>query len=361
MMSVKLWRVLLASTIINGFFSAASPGDNLDEFIDCCDACEYQRKCPNSWVDWVNPEENVFAKEKFSETPIILSKFLFWDCIADCDYQCQQIITQIRIINDEEIYQFHGKWPFLRLFTMQELFSTIFSIGNFFPHYYSYLKITAKINKIKLLGVDVQRTKILQNYLYVAIAGMCAWTASSIFHWRDLIITEKFDYFFAGMTVLMGFHAIFARLTHLDRYPKLGKYFSGSVAFIFFLHVLRLYIDWSYTYNMRFNIFFGIMQYLLLLTLALQNYLYLKTERHNISRSIYLTQSQLIFKLCIVPVLMVVGTSMAMSLELFDFFIFDYQIDAHAIWHLCTIWPSWVLYSFFTDDYDLVLNKQIKN
>ena len=61
------------------------------------------------------------------------------------------------------------------------------------------------------------------------------------------------------------------------------------------------------------------------------------------------------FKLCVVPVLLVVGTSLAMSLELFDFFLYDYQIDAHAVWHLCTIWPSWVLYRFFVDDYDLVL------
>lgn len=356
-----LWNILLLSITIRAPFTLASPGDNLDEFIDCYDACNYQRHCPDSEVDWYNPDENVFVKEKFAETPTILSKFLFWDCKADCDYQCQQIITHIRIIQDEEIYQFHGKWPFLRLFTMQELFSTVFSIGNFFPHYYSYIKITEKIDSIKRSGINVSKTRILQNYLYVAIAGMCAWTASTIFHWRDLLITEKFDYFFAGMTVLMGFHAIFARLTHLDRFPRLGKYFSGSVAFIFGLHLLRLYIDWSYTYNMRFNIFFGIMQYLLLLTLALQNYLYLKRERHIASGSKYMTQSKLIFKLCIVPVLLVVGTSMAMSLELFDFFLYDYQIDAHAIWHLCTIWPSWVLYSFFTDDYDLILTKQIKD
>ena len=349
-MRTSLRNALVVSCALLASLSAASPGDNLDEFGDCCDACEVQRKCPNAWTDWVNPDENVFVNEKFDDTPWFLSTFLLWDCRADCDYQCQQIITKVRIINDDEMYQFHGKWPFLRLFTMQELFSTLFSIGNFFPHYYSYFRIQDKIRRIEKSGRDVYMTRILKNYLYVAIAGMCAWTASSIFHWRDLLITEKFDYFFAGMTVLMGFHAIFARLTHLDRFPRLGRYFSGAVAFIFFLHVFRLYVDWSYTYNMRFNICFGVMQYILLLTLALQNYLYLKNHRQ------YQNQRTVIFKLCVVPVLMVVGTSAAMSLELFDFFLYDYQIDAHAIWHLCTIWPSWVLYSFFVDDYDLVLS-----
>ncbi|GMM56661.1 Per1 protein [Maudiozyma humilis] len=349
-----LWSVCAAAWVVLAPLALASPGDNLDEFSDCRDACEVQRKCPGAWTDWVNPAQNVFAREKFDDTPWVLSKFLFWDCLADCDYQCQQVVTKVRIMHGEEVYQFHGKWPFLRLFTMQELFSTLFSIGNFFPHYYSYGRIQEKIRRIEQSGRNVQMTRILRNYLGVAVAGMCAWTASSVFHWRDLLVTEKMDYFFAGMTVLMGFHAIFARLTHLDRFPRLGRYFSGAVAFIFALHLLRLYIDWSYTYNMRFNICFGVMQYLLLLTLALQNYLHLKHHRGTGQQGARAHRT-LVFKLCVVPVLLVVGTSLAMSLELFDFFLYDYQIDAHAVWHLCTIWPSWVLYRFFVDDYDLVL------
>lgn len=346
---------MLLQFLVFGLFSvivAGSPGDNLDEFIDCTYACEYQRNCPYTEANYNDVEYNAYSHIKFSQTPVVLSTFLFWDCIADCDYQCQQIITQERMEYGEEILQFHGKWPFLRLLTMQELFSTLFSIGNFVPHFYGFQKLKAKIQASK----NDAKTQILTNYLHVAIAGMFAWTASSIFHWRDLIITEKMDYFFAGMTVLTGFRAIFARMTRLYQFPQLNHLFTGSVIFIFFLHLLRLYIDWSYTYNMRFNIFFGILQYGLLIMLSIQNYRYLQSNKVNAKKSAYLSQSKLFIKLCLVPVLLVVSTSMAMSLELFDFFSYEFQIDAHAIWHLCTIWPSWVLYEFFLSDYDLIIS-----
>ena len=122
-----------------------SPGDNLDEFWDCRDACEYQRRCPGSPIDWIDSEKNEFASHAFEDTPFVLSKFLFWSCIGDCDYQCQQIITKMRMEQGEEILQFHGKWPFLRLLTMQELFSAVFSMGNFIPHYRAFLKLRSKV------------------------------------------------------------------------------------------------------------------------------------------------------------------------------------------------------------------------
>lgn len=329
----------------------ASPGDNLLEFDDCKYACEYQKSCPGSQINYIDASTNEFSGWRFDQCPLALSTFLFWDCISDCDYQCQQIITKSRIEAGEEILQFHGKWPFLRLFGTQELFSTLFSIGNFVPHYYGLQKLRNKIRKLESRG-DTTRLALLRNYIYVAIAGMLAWSASTIFHLRDLLITEKLDYFFAGGTVLTGFHAIFARMTRLDQHPRIAKLFSLSVAFIFALHLLRLYIDWSYTYNMRFNVFFGLLQYLLLLLLAYQNYSSLRAPRHATQRSAYDRRASHIFNLCVVPVLLVGSTAMAMSLELFDFFLYSWQIDAHALWHMCTIWPSWVLYSFFLHDFD---------
>lgn len=330
----------------------ASPGDNLDEFIDCTYACEFQRSCPHSEIAYIDSTTNEFSKYNFEETPRLLTQFLFWDCISDCDYQCQQIITKLRIADDEEIYQFHGKWPFIRLLGCQEIFSTLFSIANFIPHYWGYQKLTEKIQRVQYRG-DRRRVNLLQNYTYVAISGMLAWTASSAFHMRDLLITEKLDYFFAGGTVLSGFHAIFSRITRLDQRPHLAKVLSWSVILIFALHILRLYIDWSYTYNMRFNICFGLLQYILLLLLAYQNYKSLKTQKKT-QISPYNMPSKRVFKLCIIPIVLVVSTALAMCLEVFDFFSYTWQIDAHALWHLCTILPSWFLYDFFLTDFNFV-------
>lgn len=337
--------LLLASVV------TASPGDNLDEFQDCKYACEYSRSCPGSQIGYIDSTTNEFSGYGFQKCPVLLSTFLAWDCISDCDYQCQQIVTKLRIENGEEIYQFHGKWPFLRLFGTQELFSTLFSVGNFIAHYRGYCKLIHTIRSLESKG-DKKRLVLLRNYTYVAFAGMLAWTASTIFHWRDLLITETLDYFFAGGTVLTAFHAIFSRMTRLDQHPQIAKLFSWSVVLIFALHLLRLYVDWSYTYNMRFNVFFGLLQYILLLLLAYQNYTALNSSSSYKRTGPYDKRQKLVFNLCVIPVLLVLFTALAMSLELFDFFNYDWQIDAHAMWHMCTIWPSWILYDFFLKDFN---------
>lgn len=347
----RLFLFLLSPIFIKGTLS--SPGDNLDEFIDCAYACEYKRKCPGSMINYIDPITNEFYNGvDFQDTPYIYKKFLFWDCISDCDYQCQQIITKRRIKENEEIYQFHGKWPFLRIFGTQEFFSVIFSVGNFIPHYYGLRRLQIQFNKY-------QRTpyrNILINYMYVAIAGLLAWSASTIFHLRDLLITEKLDYFFAGLTVLVAFHGLFSRMTRLYLYETFSMVFKGCMVFIFIVHLLRLYLDWSYTYNMRFNVFFGILQYLLLLLLSYQNYVSLKSSKEIVYR-----YNQRILKLCIIPIGLVTFTGLAMSLELFDFFSYDYQIDAHALWHAATVVPTYYLYEFLIEDFNYIIetNKKI--
>lgn len=337
---------LLLSLIGLVNLALGSPGDWLDEFIDCRESCEVMRSCSDPSTD-APDHHNGFDISYFDETPVFLRKCLLWDCESDCDYQCQQIVTILRIENGEEIYQFHGKWPFKRLFGIQELYSTLFSIANFVPHYRGFKILRSELKKLSHYD---KSGILLDKYVYVSIAGMLAWTASSIFHLRDLIVTEKLDYFFAGATVLSGFHAIFIRIFRLDKHDNLRHLFCGTVILIFLMHILRLYLDWSYTYNMRFNVAFGVLQYLLLLTLSYRNYVHLKSQPKSRS-SPYASQAQMTWQLCTVPLLLVVGTSLAMSCELFDFFSYTWQIDSHAIWHACTILPSWKLYDFFIRDY----------
>ncbi|CDO92749.1 unnamed protein product [Kluyveromyces dobzhanskii CBS 2104] len=204
--------------------------------------------------------------------------------------------------------------------------------------------------KIFVKEASVFRVRRLLNYQFIAVAGMLAWICSSVFHTRDLIITEKLDYFFAGATVLAGFHAVFYRVLRLDMHPRIGKLFTAFTFVIFSGHILRLYLDWSYTYNMRFNIFFGLLQYVMLITVAILNYQRLSTSR-----------AHLIYDLTIVPIGLVVFTGVAMSSELFDFFNYDWQIDSHAIWHALTVLPSFYLYRFFLKDYNFLSSKSVVN
>ena len=169
------------------------------------------------------------------------------------------------------------------------------------------------------------------------------WFCSTIVHFRNTIITEKLDYFFAGGTVLSGFYTCtmgFLLGGEMRKHKKYGSLGFSICLLIFTCHVLRLYIDWSYTYNMRFNILFGILQYLMLITIALKNYFNYRNNR-------YVS----LFKVSVLPVMLVVGTSLSMSFELFDIFIPWLQLDSHAIWHGLTILPSFYLYEFFVEDY----------
>lgn len=336
---------LLSLILLHKSAVQASPGDQLDIFNDCKYACEHQRECQDSAIKYIDPKTNVFHVYPFQETPWPYENFLLWSCIDDCDYQCQQIITSIRIEHKEEIYQFHGKWPFIRSWGLQEFYSVIFSIGNFIPHYWGFRKLNKMIRQSLYPG---SLKRILMNYIFFAFCGMCAWIASSVFHCRDVLFTEKCDYFFAGLTVLSAFHGLFIRITRLYHHPRISKYFTCCMVCIFIVHLVRLYVDWSYTYNMRFNIFFGILQYGLLILLSYQNFLQIKRNNKN---NICNKFKKDIVKLCILPLALVLVTSIAMSFELFDFFNYQWQVDSHALWHGASILPTFFLYEFLIDDY----------
>ncbi|XBW37393.1 hypothetical protein QEN19_002973 [Hanseniaspora menglaensis] len=336
----------ITAVLLKPIFIASSPGDWYPEQIQCKYHCE-ERYCletkPPLDEDVDMNEEPLFVPLQSSITPNFIDSFLLWDCESLCDYKCQQLTTEYlqkkrkMDKSNEKLVQFHGKWPFTRVFYIQEFWSTIFSIGNFIPHFAAL----RKLNKIN--ASDGKPNLLIKNYKLVAIMGSCAWTFSAIFHFRDILITEKLDYFFAGGTVLSGFYAISMRVVVGGDKRKQKKY--GLIGFlicsvIFFAHVLKLYIDWSYTYNMRFNIFFGILQYIMLITVGVNNYFKYRNSK-------YLN----VFKLSATPVLLVLFTGASMSFELFDIFIPQLQLDSHAIWHGLTIWPSFKLYEFFIEDF----------
>ncbi|KAL3228615.1 Protein PER1 [Nakaseomyces bracarensis] len=359
---MKVPYLLCSAVLVSGVL--CSPGDQLDEFIDCTCACEYYRHCKGSGINYIDPNTNDFHNVDFislidnEKTWVdqLVSKVTFWDCMAECDYVCQQMITEDRVKKGDSILQFHGKWPFKKMFGFQEFFASIFSIGNFVSQYRGYKMIRRRMERQANQGnSDKYYDMLLQSYLFVSIMGMMAWLSSTVFHFRDLLVTEKFDYFFAGGTVLTAFHAILNRVAYKKingdiKYTVMQVVRYATLA-IFICHILRLYIDWSYTYNMRFNICFGVLQYLILIYVAIDNHF--EIGRH--SKYAYPPDR---FKLVYLPIILVVFTALAMSLELFDNFSIAWQLDSHATWHLLTILPGWYLFDFFLYDLDFILHRK---
>lgn len=361
---------------------AGSPGNDLQEYDDCRYQCE-QITCYRNPYHLVQQEiwhelneqnrlheyhwRNYNPDWTFDLMPLpSLLKLFYWTCESNCDYQCQILVTKDRVRNHQEIYQFHGKWPFTRVLGMQEIASVVFSLGNLLGNLYGFLKVVAAINQNKSTDRSVSNGQ-LTVIAFISLIAVFTWLFSAIFHVRDFEITEKLDYYFAGLTVLSGFYGIFSRVFKLYL-PR--KWLSKAVFTLVCLaaysaHIYRLETDWLYTYNMQVNISVGVLQYILWgigcfrLFTDYYNMEQEDTKSENISHLQYIQRGRMLFcdfyskspklyslyplNLCFIVIL-------GMSLEIFDFPPIFGLFDAHSLWHLVTIipiyygWYDWMLW-----------------
>lgn len=341
----------------------ASPGDNLDEFEECMGQCHHSvcRQNPDYRAD--HPEWPYNPEWQFTPGPLPWHLQMFgWDCESNCDYECQQLITRDLIAKGDEVLQFHGKWPFWRVFGIQELALAVLSMGNFYVHFQGF----------RLLR-QAQKQYAAPGYLYYNVLGcalitMAAWIFSTVFHIRDTITTEKFDYYFAGLTVLALAHAIGARLFRLYRPGNWAARYLwlGACVAAFASHIYRLETDWSYTYNMQANIAVGVIQNVLMCLLIFQTYseyYYFEQDeaqeppikRTHVPRldshKKYISNTRTILssfysrlaKLYLLyPGFLAAIVAFGILFEVFDFAPICWDlVDAHALWHLITIIPVW--------------------
>ena len=110
-------------------------------------------------------------------------RLLFWSCPEECSYQCMwDTVENSYRKNGYPIQQFHGKWPFIRIFGIQEPASALFSVFNLIPH----------ILMLRRIGESIPReTKTYFVWLGYCLVSINTWTWSTIFHTRDWDITEK--------------------------------------------------------------------------------------------------------------------------------------------------------------------------
>lgn len=339
----------------------ASPGDDLDEFDECRQRCEWLTCDTDLYASdherYLRTVETFNEKNRFEwhfdPLPLPLHlQLLLWTCGQNCDYQCQRLVTHQRVADGDEVLQFHGKWPFLRVYGVQELASAVFSLGNLAVHLRGIAKVKRYIDTS-----PPQYAHYFYNVLMVAFVTLGAWICSTVFHIRDFDLTEKMDYFLAGLTVLTGFHAVFARVYRLYLPERAGyrRAFTLICVLLYAAHIYRLVTDWLYTYNMRANILVGVLQNICWGMLCFDLYVRYYDVEHNhpdqsmnfarytkwnlvLLSSFFLRSSKLY---SLYPVLLCAIVICGMSLEIFDFppVLYD-LVDAHSLWHLVTIFPA---------------------
>ncbi|ORZ09291.1 Per1-like protein [Absidia repens] len=292
--------ILILSCFI--VYTLASKGNQQPVFLQCVDQCT-DSQCPTT-------------------LPLSL-RLLFWSCRENCQYNCMQAITDKAIEHADEVMQYYGKWPFYRWLGIQEPASVLFSIGNGLVHHHYY---------------HVLKQRIPNNYylkramLVYALLGMNAWVWSTVFHARDTSVTEKLDYFSAGLLILYSLYYALRRLLYIRNTPWL-------IALIFVtcysMHVSYLsLIRFDYGYNMLASVVVGLIQLSLWVGWSIRQYT-VETSRRSFAY---------------MALISVVGVAIAMSLELLDFPPLGRILDAHSLWHLSTIPLMMLWYKFVLVD-----------
>jgi hypothetical protein len=255
-------------------------------------------------------------------------RLLLWTCPAECDYNCQHVVTDERLARDpayrDPVLQFHGKWPFHRFLGMQEPFSVLFSLFNYLAHDAGLKKLHDRFPN---------PSPLVRYYRYFGYFGKVTWIFSMLFHTRDFPLTEKLDYFAAGASVLYGLYLCVIRVLRLDQPTRqnasLLRLWTAVCLALYTAHVAYLSLwSWDYTYNMAANVVVGAATNLI--------WSWFSFNRYKTLKKLWATW----------PGMIVAWIVFSMSLELFDFPPWQRMIDAHSLWHLSTSFATywWYLY-----------------
>ena len=347
---MRLSLLILLTVAILSPLAYASSGDRSQEFIDCVGLCKVTRCGPH-----------------FESQSSLALRVTRWDCTDDCKYTCMHEITDRDVQNGKQVQQYHGKWPFWRVAGMQEPASVVFSLLNLWAHVRGASKIRKRVP---------ESHPMRSYYLLWSILSVNAWVWSSVFHTRgdwyflsiyitrpshraiDLPITEKLDYFSAALAILYALYYTTIRLFHIYPSPasrltlpstptKTWKrnLLACACLVIYLAHVsyLTLLPRFDYAYNMAFNLTLGLTHNALWGIYAMPASLSL-LQRFPSRPKNY--RPRFTSKVAVFVLL----TTVATSLELFDFPPWARVIDAHSLWHLSTAPIALLWYDFLIED-----------
>ncbi|KAF8968238.1 Per1-like protein [Flammula alnicola] len=330
-MKIPLSKILIIGSLSHSVF--ASSGDRSADFTQCVDICKAEQ---------CGTESQYFA-------PLSL-RLTRWSCTDDCKYQCMHQITDRDLKNGKPVQQYYGKWPFWRFAGMQEPASVAFSLLNIWAHARGASKVRKRVSETHPMR---------SYYLAWSMVSVNAWIWSSVFHTRDLPITEKLDYFSAALAIMYALYYAIIRLFHLYPLPQptrltltarptkslTQRILAATCILSYIAHVsyLSLLPRFDYTYNVAFNLVLGLTHNALWAIYSLPASMSLIQRFPSRSKSY---RPRFASK----AAWFVVLTTGATALELFDFPPWAGIIDAHALWHLSTAPIALMWYDFLVED-----------
>lgn len=215
--------------------------------------------------------------------------------------------------------------PFIRILGLQELASVLFSLGNLASHLHNLRALLSKWRKTR----GSHRYPYWWLWLGYSLTGINSWLWSAVFHARDVPLTERLDYFSADAAVAYGLFAAVTRSFGLIR-GVVPAVWAMYMLLMYFCHIHYMYaVKFDYGYNMKVCIAMGVLQ-----SAAWGGWVLL--TRHSARRLVLLY--------------IVLIHCAALCFEVLDFPPLGGVLDAHALWHACTIPLTYVWYAFMFQD-----------
>lgn len=363
---------MLSLTGTEHFLVNASRGDMSYEYRSCWYEC-VNRNCFDHDATSQSRQEHQehqehqseVVKEGREEESFILLRFLEWTCEDNCHYDCMQNHALSRSRKGLPTWQYHGHWPFIRLWGVEEPASAIFSIANALPHLNQLLMVSIPSLRDRCSGsgnmnsVNIYKRSIESNSrndyvmsLWIDIfpfVGLTAWVTSTLFHIKKNRYTIPMDYVSAlGLLTYylwMTLRRVSIDLLGLPLSSSSSLPVSSSLLNFIFICFISLWIWQSHRIILGQVRFESHLQICIVLA-GLQFALWLVWAyyiRSSHSRRTVILQ---LYFVCVA------------LLELFDFPPLFNHFDAHSLWHAATVPLGFWWFYFWNDDIHLYLNDE---
>ncbi|XP_028756340.1 post-GPI attachment to proteins factor 3-like [Neltuma alba] len=264
----------------------------------------------------------------YTNEPLYL-RWKQWDCQTDCWYHCMQSREEERMKLGDKPVKYHGKWPFRRVYGIQEPVAVALSALNLAMQFHGWVSFFILVYYKLPLRPDKKTYYEYTGLWHIyGVLSMNSWFWSAIFHSRDVEFTEKLDH--SSAVALLGFSLLLALLRAFNVRDEAARIMVAAplIAFVT-THILYLnFYKLDYGLHMKVCMAIAITHLLIWAIWA-------GVSRH-----------PGLWKLWLV----VVGGNLAMLFEIYEFPPYMGYVDAHALWHATTIPITYLWWSFVRDD-----------
>ncbi|KAF7069137.1 hypothetical protein CFC21_074803 [Triticum aestivum] len=341
----SLWVVRLASLLAVGFVVGsveASPGDAHPQYRTCVKECQNTGIIGSNIISHCQSRDNdstSAGSSWYTQGPLYM-QLKQQNCMSDCRYYCMIRREEERQLGGLSPVKYHGKWPFKRVSVFQEPLSAALSALNLLTHFTGWVSFFLQVNYRLPRRPQTKRTYYEYTGLWhiYAILSLNAWFWSTIFHTRDIDLTEKLDY--SSAVAQLGYSLILTLLRTFNVKDEAGRVmFAAPILAFVTTHILYLnFYELDYGWNMKVCVAMGLVH--------IAAWAVWSVVTHHPSR----------YKVWIV----VFGGALAMLLEVYDSPPYKGYADAHSLWHASTIPLTYLWWTFVRDDAEFRTSTLVK-